>query len=183
MIRTGILSDNHSGAEPVQLISRFKELKVTSASIDTGNARRQNNYATEEIVHSSDIIYIDLPALSSDQIKLAFRNNTHIFCRRVPMLTIEETIELINLEQEAGCIIQLFHPHLFLPENLNIFRQLQIPLLVNIRQKACPGTGLEHQLLEKLLILALLDKSSIKKLDVSTLEAKYDSYLLDLSPV
>lgn len=180
MIRTGILSDNHSGAEPVQLITLFKELKIISASYDTENSNGKNSSAAEEMVHSSDIIYVDLPALSAEQIKLAFRNSTHIFCRRIPRLTIEETSQLINLENEAGCITQIFHPHLFLPENLSLLRQLQTPLLINIRLKANPGLGLDCQLRPKLLILALLDKSSLKKLDVNTLEGENGSYVLDV---
>ncbi|MEL7588361.1 MAG: hypothetical protein AAGU19_16755 [Prolixibacteraceae bacterium] len=179
MIRTGILSDKNSGDEPAQLIALFKELKITAVSFDAENAFGKANSATEEIVHSSDILYVDLPGFSAEQLKLAIRNSTHLFCRRIPSLTMEETHDLINLENEAGCVVQIFHPHLFLPENLVLFRNLQRPLLVNIRLMG-PRTGLEHQLRDMLLILALLDKSSIKKLDVNTLEGENDSYVLDI---
>lgn len=179
MISTGILSDNNSGNEPVQLIALFRELKITAVSFDAENASGKNSATIEEIVHSSDIVYVDLPRLSAEQLKLAIRNSTHLFCRRLPSLTVEETNDLINLENEAGCVVQIFHPHLFLPENLALFRNLQKPLLVNIRLMG-PRSGLEHQLRNMLLILALLDKSSIKKLDVNTLEGENDSYVLDI---
>jgi len=180
MIRTGILSDNHSGSEPVRLISLFKELKITSASFDIEIANDKNNSLTEEVMHSSEIIYVDLPVFSAEQIKTVLRRSTHLFFRRIPPLTIDETCELINLENEAGCITQIFHPHLFLPENLSIFRHLQMPLLVNIRLSANPAGGIDDQLRSVFLILALLDKSSLKKLDVNTLEGEDHSYVLDI---
>jgi hypothetical protein len=180
MIRTGILSANRSGSEPVQLISLMKELKLTSASFNVENSNGKYSSVEEEVVHSSDIIYIDLPVLSAELVKLAFRSSTHIFFRRIPSLTIDETIELINLENEAGCMTQIFHPHLFLPENLSLFQHVQIPLLVNIRLKAHPGVDLDDQLQLMFLILVLLDKSSIKKLDINTLEGDNHSYVLDI---
>lgn len=180
MIRTGILSNNQARSEPARLITLFKELTVSSASFDKENPDGQCDAAAKEIIRSSDIIYTDLPALSAEQIKTAFRNSTHIYCKRIPSLTVDEINELINLENEAGCVTQIFHPHLFLPENLALFRDLQIPLLVNIRLKAGFGPGLETQLRSMLLILALLDKSSMKKLDVSTFEGKNDSSVMDI---
>jgi hypothetical protein len=180
MIRTAILSDNRSGSESVQLISLIKELKLTSVSFDVENPNGKFSAAEEEVVHSSDIIYVDLPVFSAEQIKLAFRSSTHVFFRRIPSLTIDETIELINLENEAGCVTQIFHPLLFLPENLSLFQHLQIPLLMNIRLKANPVMDLDAQLRLIFLILALLDKSSLKKLDVNTLEGDNHSYVLDI---
>ena len=180
MIRTGILSDKHSGSVPVQLLSLFKELKVTSALFDMENSNSKNSSKIEEVMQSSDILYLDLPVLSAEQVKMAYRGSKHIFFRRMPPLTIDETSELINLEDEAGCITQIFHPHLFLPGNLSLFRHLQIPLLVNIRLRSNPVLGLGNQLRSVFLILALLDKSSLKKLDVNTLEGENHSYVLDV---
>jgi len=180
MIRTGILSDKHSGSVPVQLLSLFKELKVTSALFDMENSNSKNSSEIEEVMQSSDILYLDLPVLSAEQVKMAYRGSKHIFFRRMPPLTIDETSELINLEDEAGCITQIFHPHLFLPGNLSLFRHLQIPLLVNIRLRSNPVLGLGNQLRSVFLILALLDKSSLKKLDVNTLEGENHSYVLDV---
>lgn len=180
MIRTGILSDKHSGSEPVQLLSLFKELKVTSVLFDCENSTIGYSSGIEEVIQSADIIYLDLPVLSAEQIKMAYRSSKHIFFRRMPQLTIDETSELINLESEAGCITQIFHPHLFLPGNLSLFRHLQIPLLVNIRLWSNPVLELSNQLRSVFLILALLDKSSLKKLDVNTLEGDHHSYVLDI---
>ena len=180
MIRTGILSDNHSGSEPVQLISLFKEFRIASALFDMENSNSEYSAQIEEVMQSSDFIYVDLPAFSAEQVKIAYRSSKHIFFRRIPSLTIHETNELINLENEAGCITQIFHPHLFIPGNLSLFRHLQIPLLMNIRLRSNPVMGLDNQLRSVILILAFLDKSSLKKLDVNTLEGENHSYVLDI---
>lgn len=180
MIRTGILSDKHSGSEPVQLLALFKELKVTSAVFGSESTGGNESSRIDEMIQSSDILYFDLPQLSAGQIKAAYRGSKHIFFRRMPSLSIDEVSELINLENEAGCITQIFHPLLFLPANLSLFRHLQIPLLVNIRLRPNPVIGLASQLRSMFLILVLLDKSSLKKLDVNTLEGENHSYVLDI---
>jgi len=180
MIRTGILSDNRSGSEPERLVSFFKELRITSASVNPKESGGKYSSAEKELVHSSDILYVDLPVFSAEQVKFAFRSGTHIFFRRVPALTIDEAGELINLESEAGCFTQICHPHLFLPENLPLFRDLQKPLLVNIRLKANPAEKLKDQLRSIFLILAFLDQSTLKKLDVTTLEGDHHSYVMDI---
>lgn len=180
MIRTGILSDNYSGSGPVPLISLFKEFRITSTIFEMENSNSEYSAQIEEVMQSSDFIYVDLPEFSAEQAKIAYRNSKHIFFRRIPSLTIEEAGELINLENEAGCITQIFHPHLFVPGNLSLFRHLQIPLLMNIRLRSNPVVGLDYQLRSMILILVFLDKSSLRKLDVTTLEGEDHSYVLDI---
>jgi hypothetical protein len=144
------------------------------------DAKGKNISIPEQVMHASDVIYADTPSFPAAQIKLAFRNSNHIFFRRFPFLTPGETEELINLENEAGRITQFFHSCLFLPENLDLFRQLQVPLLINMRMKASADVPLFDQLLQMFLILAMTDKSSVKKLEVNALEGDDRSFILDI---
>ncbi|MDD4191993.1 MAG: hypothetical protein PHI28_11720 [Mangrovibacterium sp.] len=178
MIRTGILTDNHPDLEPVRGMTRFKELMISS--VDNQHPENACPTSANEVIQSSDMLYVDLSAFPAEQVRLAFRNSTHLFFRRIPSLRIDEITALIHLETEAGCKTQIFLPQLFLPENLDLISRLQLPLLVNVRLKANAGEELEGQLQTALIILALLDKSSLKKIDVNTLEGGQDAYVMDI---
>ncbi|MGD9557766.1 MAG: hypothetical protein AB7V25_12155 [Mangrovibacterium sp.] len=179
MIRTGILTDTDTGSKPGKALSLLKEM-IFPFVIPFGDKVGCLSAEAESAIQSSDAIYVDMTAFTADQIRTAFRSSTHVFFRRMPRLTLNETHELISLQNEACCVTQLFLPHLFLPEHLSLLKHLQRPLLINVRLKALPAGKLEQQLLKIFLFLTVLDKSTLKKLDVNTLEGEDQSYMLDI---
>ena len=180
MIRLGILSDNGSIPEPVRSMTQFKEIQVVPVSFDPEQSNEKLMTATEKMISASDGIYYGLPHLSYDLIKLAIRSSVHLFCSTIPRLTIREATELTNLENEAGCIVQILHPYIFQSQNLKRFQKLQSPFFFEMRIKPHPGLLPEDQLILLLLFLIHLDSSIFPKVDVHSLEGEEDFFVLDM---
>jgi len=180
MIRLGILSDNGSIPEPVRSMSQLNELQVIPVSFDPYQSGEKLMLATEKMIGTSDGIYLGLPHLSYDRIKLTIRGSVHLFCSTIPRLTTLEAAELTNLENEAGCIVQIFHPYIFLPKNLKRFQKLQPPFFFEVRIKPHPGLLPEDQLIHLLVFLIHLDSSIFPKVDVYSLEGGEDFFVLDM---
>lgn len=181
MIKMGILSTGNLRSRSIELIQDFNELKITNLSFDAdANDQKAIMYNAEDIIDTSDGIYIDIPNPSFDLLKLIIKNSSHIFSHSFPDLTTDETKELINLEKEAGCISHFFNPSIFESETLKLFKQFDHPGLINIRLKPIQNSDLEKQLLNVLLYIVLLDKSEIKKIDLFSVEDNDLSFILDI---
>ncbi len=180
MIRMGILSDSDTGAKSTQLIQQFKELKISGLSVDTEKQGENYSQSVSEMISNTDGIYLNLPSTPPDLLKTAIRRSNHIFTRNMPHLSSQELKELINLEDEAGCVTQIFNPYIFLSENLKLFNQLKTPCLINVRLTAEPEMPVEDQLINVILYLVMIDKSGFKRLEVLTLEGEDHSFVLDV---
>lgn len=181
MIRMGILSANNNGVNSAPAIGKFKELSITHQSLSpeslTGD---QTINAATEITNTTDGLYIELPHPDMNLIRQAIRRSNHLFLKSPPMLSTHEIEALISLENEAGCITQIFIPHLFRSKNLKLVGQLETPALFNFRLAPIPEMDSRELLLHNLLCLVVLEKSSFRKAEVLSLDGRSQVSLLDV---
>ncbi|WP_423129285.1 hypothetical protein [Gaoshiqia sp. Z1-71] len=181
MIRVGILSEANSVARSTLLINKFRELKLTGISAPVfGVPDKMIVSQAGELINGSDAIYLETPSPGLPLLRAAIRKSSHIFTRFLPRLTIPEIKNLICLGNEAGSVIQIFNPYIFLSESLDIYGDLLSPLLINIRMAASPGTTYEDQLVYLILYLIHQDKTGSKKTEALMLESDDHSFVLDL---
>lgn len=181
MIKTGILSASNSRMKMVELIQEVNELKITNLSLDTDTSSDSSVVLkAEEMMDTSDVLFIDIPSPGYKLLKMIIRNSNHFFSCAIPSLSAEEIKNLIMLEREAGCTTQFFSPHIFTDENLKLLSKYKNPALINVRYKADKRENIEKELQNVILYLVLLDKSEFKKVDLMSLEGENNSFVLDM---
>ena len=180
MIRIGILLGDGSNTESIKLIRQFNDFKVTGIVLDTDKQDTKNQeYTIEDLVSKSDATYINTCNPSFELIQMGIKQSNHLFLKQVPKLTLSETKQLISLVNEAGSIVQLFNPYVFLTENLKIQGHLKNPKFINIRLPLLTQNT-ESQLLDLLLFLSVTEKNEVKRIDVFAFEGEKKSSLLNI---
>jgi len=180
MIRTGILLDKNSGEEATILIRSFKEIFV----VYPVKGCKTDNISVSEIkkeIALWDAVYFSGTKWNSEEVKMILREEVHLYCETIPLISLEETKSFYELEKEAGCIVQFFHPYLFLPCNLNQYKKLKIPLFIEGRLKFDIKDNLERNILYFLLFVISIDNSLFSRSEVYSLENGKTFSVLDIS--
>ncbi|MGD9928653.1 MAG: hypothetical protein AB7U05_01430 [Mangrovibacterium sp.] len=181
MIRMGILSANKNGADSAPAIGKFKELSITHQGLSPESLTGDQTINTAaEIANTTDGLYIELPHPDMNLIRQAIRRSNHLFLKALPMLSAHEIEALISLENEAGCITQIFVPHLFRSKNLKLVGQLETPVLFNFRLAPIPAMNNRELLMHNLLFLVVLEKSNFRKAEVMVLDGGSQISVLDV---
>ncbi|MGQ8338721.1 hypothetical protein ACUNWD_19340 [Sunxiuqinia sp. A32] len=178
MIRIGILNKSQIGVEYIQKIQQFKEFKI-SGSLNPEECEK-SQYAKESLLENSEAVYIaHNGTLEKDFLKMILRKSKNIFLQQAFFSKLTDIKELISLQQEAECIVQINNPYLFTSDVLKISSTLEKPQLTEISINLEEKGKLEFELLNVLLYLSKTDNSGYRKIDVFALQGE-KHFLLNL---
>ena len=180
MIRTGIFYSKNSGEEASILVRSFKNVSV----VYPVKGREIDNISVSGMkkeIDSLDAAYFPANQWNSEEVKMILREEVHLYFETIPLLDIEEAKKNYELETEAGCIVQFFHPYLFIPCNLLRYKKLQSPFFIEGRFKFDIKDNLEQQIFYFLLFVISMDNSLFSRLEVYSVENDKTFSVLDIN--
>lgn len=178
MIKMGILSANNSESEHTGIKRKIEGFAIEDLIVSTENeTERLTNKQTDEL-NATNYLYASKANLLYAEIRQAIRESQHLFLQQIPLLSSGELEELLRLENEAGCLTQIFVPHLFHSGNLNLVGQLSTPALIDVHLQ--PEKELKNQLLNTFLFFTAITKSDFKKTEIFAFPEDDHNFLLDL---
>lgn len=177
MIKIGVIAQVESEDELVQDFKRLKDFKISSSS--GGNVEETAETAGDmELIHSSDAIYVDqLKVPEVEALKSYLRLSKDVFIKKPFVTSLRGIQQLINFQQEANCIVQLYSPCLFHPAILKVKEDLEAPLLFDMEIVLEDEKELEMELLKTLLFLSGIAKSDFRKIEVFGLKGEKQSLI------
>lgn len=180
MIRIGIFFSKNSDKEVFSLVNSFKELSVVYPL----NIRETEGIPVLEnkrAITLCDAVYLAGNKWNSEEFRMILREEAHLYCETIPLLSLEEAKKNYELELEAGCVVQFFHPYIFLPCNINKYKKLQSPFFINGQLKFDIADNLEQQILYFLLFVLSIDNSLLSRSEVFSLESGKTFSVLNIS--
>jgi len=180
MIRTGIFYNKNSGEEASVLVRSFKDVSVVYPVKDCKNYSLSISEMKEEL-NSWDAVYFAGTQWNSEIVKMILREEVHLYCKTIPLISLEEAKFFYELEKEAGCIVQFFHPYFFLPSNFNRYKKLESQFFIDGRLKFDIKENLEQQILYFLLFVLSIENSLFSRSEVYSLENGKTFSFLDIS--
>ena len=180
MIRTGIIFQNNADRELLSLVRSFKEVSV----VFPVEGRNLGNISVSEMkkeMASWDAAYFAGNLWNSEKVKRILRYEVPLYCETIPLISLEEAKFFHELETEAGCIVQFFHPYLFIPFNLKLYNQLQTPFFIDGRLKFDIKDNPEQLIFYFLLFVISIDNSLFSRSEVYSQENGKIFSVLDIS--
>ena len=180
MIRTGVFYSKNSEEEADILVRSFKEVSVVSPV----KSRKLDNISVLEMKKEMalmDAVYFAGNSWNAEKVKMILRDEGHLYCETIPLISLEKAKFFYKLENEAGCIVQFFHPYLFLPCNFNQYKKLQTPFFIDGHLKFGIKDNLEQQILYFLLFVISVDNSQFSRSEVYSIENGKTFSVLDIN--
>ena len=180
MIRTGVFYSKNSEEEADILVRSFKEVSVVSPV----KGRKLDNISVLEMKKEMallDAAYFAGNSWNPEEVKMILRDEEHLYCETIPLISLEKAKFFYNLETEAGCIVQFFHPYIFLPCNFNQYKKLQTPFFIDGHLKFSIKDNLEQQILYFLLFAISVDNSQFSRSEVYSIENGKTFSVLDIN--
>ncbi len=180
MINIGILSNKQSCIETIKIIQDLDGFKISGIQSKVKQDSEVQSSAIEELIDSSEAVYIDgLADPEVETLKSILRKSTHVFLKEPFFSSPSGISKLIDFQQEAGSVIQIFNPCLFFPEIVRMKGNLDLPLLIDMEVVVQELNDLETELLNTLLFLIGSEGSGFRKIEVFGLQGK-DQLLINL---
>lgn len=181
MLNVAVLSGDDYGHKSSALIRKFDRVQLIGISAGHNElTEKMLQFQAEKLLEGAQAVYFDQFHHRFELFRTALRNRSHLFCNSLPDFSLAELKLLLNLQHEAGSVVQLLVPPIFAPSNLKLIEQIKAPFLANVRLAATLSKGLEQQLLNLLMTIVFLDKSEFRKIDLMSIPGTQGFSLIEI---
>jgi hypothetical protein len=120
------------------------------------------------LIDSSDAVLLQTDqTVGAEFIKMILRKSKHLYLKRIPNFNIRETLELIDLEKEAGVVSYLYNPFGAVPFFNPSQNRYEKPCLINLRTSfEFNSIRPSHELMLLITAINRMVRSSFKKLEI-----------------
>lgn len=180
MIRIGLFFSKNLDKEVFSLVKSYKELSIVYPS----NIRETEEISVLEnrkAISLCDAVYLAGNKWNSEEFRKILREEVHIYCETIPLLSIEEAKRNYEMESEAGCVVQFFHPYVFLADNINEYKKLKFPFFIDGQLYIDIKDNIEQHILYFLLFVLSIDNSLFSKSEVFSLENSKNFSVINIS--
>lgn len=171
MIKLGIFGDQTSNPELLMQLKNMPDVEVAGLYF-SGNTHAPVGF--RELFNpiglmdiSDAIVILSDKSVSSDLIRLILRKSKHVYLKSIPNFHISEIKELIDLENEAGVVTNIYNPFNYIPYFDPFNTKYEKPFLINLR--TCfedKVIKLSHEMLLLVTALNRVVQSNYKKIDI-----------------